>query len=82
MKMQGRRRGEGVGGLISIGQPFLYLFRTRKQDVLVSNSRHSFFMRLPREEEKREGGEGGGKGSGFPVVRRQFDGAASFRPLF
>lgn len=82
MKMQGRRRGEGVGGLISIGQPFLYLFRTRKQAVLVSNSRHSFFMRLPREEEKREGGEGGGKGSGFPVVRRQFDGAASFRPLF
>lgn len=71
-----------MGGLISIGQPFLYLFRTRKQAVLVSNSRHSFFMRLPREEEKREGGEGGGKGSGFPVVRRQFDGAASFRPLF
>lgn len=72
-----------MGGLISIGQPFLYLFRTRKQAVLVSNSRHSFFMRLPREEEKREEREGGGgKGSGFPVVRRQFDGAASFRPLF
>lgn len=61
-----------MGGLISIGQPFLYLFRTRNRPssfpTLVTHFSCVYRERRRGRRRKRK--------PVFPVVRRQFDGAA------